>query len=184
MAIRPIDVKTFLNALYEREYFSSVICKYKSMLVQIFSAAEMNEIIPRNPASNVKKIKKIKKNEKDAFTEEEVELLKENLPDDLMGNSILRLIGSGVRVQELLALTKADIAPDGSMSRVNKAVKMVDRTPALGWTKSARDVPICEDFRKYVRYLAEHGGDRNIWTSDRENDLYVVSEFRNLYMTL
>ena len=31
-------------------------------------------------------------------------------------------------------------------------------------------------------YLREHGGEKYIWTSSRENGLYTVEEFRNRYM--
>lgn len=185
--IRAIDVNTFLNMLFDRGYSSSVISKCKSMLVQIFSAAEMNELISRNPASHAKKIRRAAKTEKDAFTEEECEILERELPQTLLGNGVRTLLASGLRVQELLALTKSDIALDGSLIRVNKAVKMIEREPVLGRTKSQRgmrEVPICKDSRSCVRYLYEHGGEQYIFTSERENGLYAVSEFRNRYKTM
>ena len=118
------------------------------------------------------------------FTPEEITLLNTYLPNDLLGNSILSLIGSGIRLQELLALTKSDIAPDGSMITVNKAVKMAYRQPKLGTTKSVkgnRKIPVSKDFRPFVKYLHDHGGDRYIWTSNRESGLFTPEEFRRQY---
>lgn len=186
--IKQIDINRFLDALVERGLSKSTIGKCRCMLLQIFSFAQDNDLITKNPAVRAKKIK-AKKNvyEKAAFTEEEISRLRAFLPDDLLGNSILTLIGSGLRVQELLALKQEDIAPDGSWIRVNKAVKIVDRVPVLGCTKSEsgnRMIPIENQYRKNVRFLHEHAGKVFVWTSDRESGLYTVEEFRNHYKTL
>ena len=60
-------------------------------------------------AKNVK-ISKTCVYEKDAFTEEERQTIREYAPDDLLGNSTNALIGTGLRVHELMALRKEDIA--------------------------------------------------------------------------
>ena len=75
---------------------------------------------------------------KDAFTPTEVDTLMAELPDNLLGNSIRVLLISGLRVQELLALTPGDIAEDGSHINVDKAIKMVDGIPTLGVPKARR----------------------------------------------
>ena len=192
--IKPIDINRFIDSLLEQNYSKSVIGKCKSMLVQIFASAEDNDMIPKNPAIRAKKAK-VKKTSNDigalkgedkkhAYTDAQIAILKKELPDTLLGNSILSLIGSGMRVQELLALTKDDIAPDGSVISVNKAVKIAQRQPYLGTTKSEkgnRQIPISREYRKYVQYLRDHGGEPFIWTSSRENKLFSIEEFRNRY---
>ena len=184
--IKQLDVNRLIDTLIEKGRSKSTISKCKSMLSQIMGAAEDNDLIVKNPAARAKKIRTEKKrpNKKEAFAPEEVERLKEFVPDDLLGNSIVTLIGTGMRVQELVALTKDDIAPDGSYITVNKAVKMAYRQPKLGTTKSERSnrvIPVSKEFQPYVRRLRELGGDRYIWTSERENGLYTVEEFRNRY---
>ena len=189
--IRQIDINQFIDTLLEKNLSKSTISKCKSMLVQIFTAAEDNHHVQKNPALRTKSVKKHAKrrvHEKHAFTEEEIELLITELPDDLLGNSIRALIGTGMRVQELLALTKDDISEDGSMITINKAVKMAYREPQLGPPKSEqgnRIIPVPKKYQPYILYLREHGGSKYIWTcSKRENRLYTVEEFRNRYKTV
>ena len=186
--IKQIDINRFLDSLVERGLSKSTIGKCRSMLLQIFSFAQDNDLILKNPALRAKKVK-AKKHvyKKGAYTAEQINSLRVLLPDDLMGNSILTLIGSGLRVQELLALRKEDLAPDGSWIRVNKAVKMAYRVPILGSTKSERGnrrIPISSQYQANVRYLREHGGEKYIWTSSRESGLFSVEEFRNRYKTV
>lgn len=187
--IKQLDINRFLDVLVERKRSKSTIAKCKSMLFQIFASAADNDLVTKNPVVRAKKVKKAAKegqkmNKRSAFSQEEVEIMKRDLPNNLLGNSILTLIGTGMRVQELLALTKDDIAPDGSFIRVDKAVKMAYRMPSLGAPKSEksnRGIPVAKEYRPYALYLREHGGSKYIWTSSRENGLYTVEEFRNRY---
>lgn len=184
--IRQMDINRFIDTLVEKNRSKSTIGKCKSMLVQIFASAEDNDLIAKNPAVRAKTVKADKSlvQTKDAFPPREIEILKAELPPNLLGNSIRILIGTGMRVQELLALTKDDIALDGSLITVNKAVKMAYRLPSLGPPKSVkgnRIIPVAREYRPYAIYLREHGGERFIWTSARENGLYTIEEFRSLY---
>lgn len=190
--VLPIDINRFLDALVEQGYSLSQIRKCRTMLIQIFDAADNNGLVSKNPARKAKIIRDkggvlLQQNaRKDAFTEEEVEILKEELGYDLLGNSILLMIGSGMRVQELLALTAEDIAEDGSSIRINKAIKMVDGHPVLGSPKSVagnRTIPIPESFRKYAVYLRGHGGKKYIWSLPGCNEYYGVGSFRRRYYT-
>jgi len=186
--IKQIDINRFLDTLVERGLSKSTIGKCRSMLIQIFTSAQDNDLVVKNPVLRAKKVKAIRQvHKKASFTEEEIGRLRAFLPNDLLGNSILTLIGSGLRVQELLALREDDIASDGSWIRVNKAVKMAYRVPILGCTKSEsgnRTIPIAKQYRTNVRYLHEHAGKRFVWTSERESGLYSIEEFRNRYKTV
>lgn len=104
--ILPMDVNHFLDELSAVPYSRSCITKCRAMLIQVLDFAEMNQMIPSNPARKAKTMRIFSKSaeKKDAFTEDEVHLLLEHLPDDLLGNSIRLLLGTGMRVQELLAL--------------------------------------------------------------------------------
>jgi integrase len=96
------------------------------------------------------------------------------------------MLYSGLRTQELLALTKDDIAFDGSVIRVNKAIKTVNGKPTLGTPKSKtsnRTIPIPADKRKYAVYLRENGGSEFIWSIHSKNPLYSVGSFRRRYYT-
>lgn len=189
--IKPMDITAYFDYMKRAAYSNSYITKCRSMLIQIFDAAEANEITASNPARKAKIRRSVatlydepKENKRDAFTDEEVNLLKKKLRDDLTGNSILTMIGTGLRSQELLALKPEDIAIDGSTIAVNKAIKMVGGVPVLGPPKSERGkriIPVPEEYRKHVIYLRYYGGKDFVWTSQRESGLYDVGVFRKKY---
>lgn len=184
--IKPLDVNKFLNGMNEEGASASKISKCRAMLIQIFDFAEANDAVKRNPARLAKVIRDTEDAgvHKDAFREDEVKKLREELPDDKLGHSIRLMLGTGIRVQELLALKKDDIAPDGAVVEVKRAVKMVDGKAVLGPTKSkagTRAVPIAESYRGSALYLREHSGEAFIWCSGRGNLLYGVGTFRKWY---
>lgn len=188
--ILPIDINAFQDQLVEDGYSLSQIRKCRAMLIRIFDAADANGLVLRNPARKAKVLKaknlpkKIKK--KDAFKPGEVELLMALLPDDLTGNSIRLLLGTGMRAQELLSLTKNDITADGSQITINKAVKTVDGKAVLGDPKSElgnRVIPVPARYRPYAVYLREHGAAAYLWSQDKQGKLYGVGSFRRRYYT-
>lgn len=189
-SILPMDVNDYFNRLLEEGWSLSKINKCRTMLIQIFDSAEQNDLINRNPARNAKIIRRDlinkarDKNKKDAFTEEEIACLLSELPNDLLGNSIRLLLVSGLRLQELLALTPQDIEADGSAININKAVQMVDGVPKLGPPKnqtSRRIIPIPELYRHLPIYLREHGGRLFIWQSHRIGEPCKIEHFRKKY---
>ena len=190
--ILPIDINRFMDSLVESGYSLSQIRKCRTMLIQIFDAAEANGLVAGNPARKAKIIRdkdgslSKPRYEKDAFDDEEVELLQKNLPRDLTGHSIRVMLDSGLRVQELLALSPSDIAEDGSEIHVVHAIKMVDNHPVLGPPKSksgVRTIPIPENARASAKYLREHGGKTLIWSLPGRNPYYSVGAFRRRYYT-
>lgn len=190
--VMPIHVNRFMDSLVESGYGLSQIRKCRAMLIQIFDSAEANGLVANNPARKAKIIRDKdgildqSRYEKDAFTDEEVEQLQENLPLDLMGHSIRVMLDSGLRVQELLALAPESIAEDGSEIYVGQAIKMVDGRPVLGLPKSKRSnrkIPIPENARASAKYLREHGGKALIWSLPGRNPYYSVGAFRRRYYT-
>lgn len=186
--LKPMHINRYIQSIL-KVYSDSYIRKIKAMLVQICDYADDNGMILRNPARHCLKLKKLsgnKKMKKDSFTETEIATLKIALPENLIGNSILLQIGSGLRSQELLALKKEDISADGSTITVNKAIKTVDGKAKLGPPKSNqsyRTIPIPEDYRKYAVYLRENGADPFIWSRSHLNPLCSVSTYRRKYKT-
>ena len=186
--IQLVDINAFLTGMYNSGCSLSKISKCKSMLIQIYSYAEDNNLVQKNIALKAKVIRDLDEpdpeSSKDAFHDDEYQILMETLPDTLLGNSFRVLLCSGIRIQELLALSPSDIAEDGSTINVNKAIKMVDGRPVLGTTKSKkgrRIVPVPADYRPYILKLLEQGGKALIWTSGRANLLCDAQHFRKLY---
>ena len=188
-----MDINKFHAYLQGSGLSKSYVTKCRAMLIQIFDYLEMNEIISSNPARKAKWVKitpvftldEQEEIKKDAFTQQEIMLLMKHLPDDLIGHSIRLLLGTGMRVQELLALMPKDISEDGSQIHVYKAVKTVGGLPELGppkSRKSRRIVPVPEDYRGDALYLKQNAGSIYVWTSSkRENGLYDVGSFRRRY---
>ena len=94
------------------------------MLYQIMNKAEANELIRRNPVACAEKMRSSKPMKaKEAFTADEVKRLMKGLPHDKYGDSIRLMLGTGIRMQELLALEPSLIEPDGSVLHIRQAVK-------------------------------------------------------------
>lgn len=190
--ILPLHINRFSDSIVRRGYSMSQIRKCRAMLIQIFNAAEDNGLIVKNPASRAKKIGKkdgrVAKpvRRKDAFTDKEISLLLTELPNDLIGNGIRAMLGTGMRVQELNALKPEDIAADGSFVNINKAIETVDGIPVLSVTKSelsTRTVPVPEDYRQALRYLREHSGPSFVYSASGNHEYYSVGSFRRRYYT-
>lgn len=191
--IKPMHVNRFHDHLLSAGLSQSYITKCRSMLIQVFDAAEANEIIPYNPARKSKAIRVVapvtslddeEESKKDAFTEDEQQFLHNSLPNNMDGHSIRLMLGTGMRTQELLALTPSDIAEDGSSITITKAIKTVNGSPTLGSPKSKRGkriIPVPEDYRASAIFLRTHSGKPYIWTSKRKNGLFDVGVFRKRY---
>jgi len=184
--IKPVDINKFLKAVAETGCSNSKVSKCRAMLIQIFDFAEANEVVNRNPAKLAKVIRDNDSysSKKDAFNEEEVQRLFVELPDNKLGHSIRILLGTGIRVQELLALKKSDIAEDGSALMIQRAVKMVDGKAEIGKTKSKasmRTVPVPTSYQSSALYLREHAGEALVWCSGQKNLVYSIGTFRKWY---
>lgn len=191
--ILPIDINHFFDDLKAENYSMSQIHKCRTMLIQIFDAAEDNQLIQKNPARRSKKLRESisvantdPAGKKDAFSEQEIAILENELPEDLLGDSIRIMLNTGLRVQELLVLEREDIAEDGSTIRVNKAVKMVDGIPTLGPTKSPasnRVVPVPMGCRAVAKRFREQGFSPYLWSIPGRHPIYGVGCFRRRYYT-
>lgn len=188
--VLPMDIERFIRTI-GKTYSVSQVTKCRSMLIQIYDYADANGLVMRNPARKAKKPRNLQqemstntKNKKDAFTDEEVDTMQKHHDDSMIGNTICLMLGTGMRVQEVLALTKEDIAADGSTITINKAVKTVNGKSTIGPPKSKRSnrvIPVPEEYREYALYLREHGRTPFLWTSSWKNPVYSVKTFRNQY---
>lgn len=189
--IKTSDINIFMNSLESKLYSASTISKCRSMLIQIMDIAEADDLIQKNyarKAFNVsKRLKTVQHhNKKDAFTLYEVQNIFKYLPEnDKFAYSIKLLFITGIRVQELLALTNEDLAEDGSYIVVNKEVKMVNGKPVLGSTKSYKSnrvIPVSENYRYIPLWLKNNCGKAFILCAPyRESLLYSTSTFRRKF---
>ena len=125
-SIKAMDIEDLLRTLREEGKSDSYVAKARGMLFQIMNKAEANELIRRNPVACAEKMRANKPMEaKEAFTADEVQRLMHDLPHDKYGDSIRLMLGTGIRMQELLALEPRLIEEDGSVIHIRQAVKTV-----------------------------------------------------------
>ena len=153
-SIKAMDIEDVLRSFQKEGKSDSYVSKARGMLYQIMNKAEANELIRRNPVACAEKMRSSKPMKaKEAFTADEVKRLMKGLPHDKYGNSIRLMLGTGIRMQELLALEPRLIEPDGSIIHIRQAVKMSTGCIEIGPPKSrdsTRDVPVPEGLRDMV----------------------------------
>ena len=145
-SIKALDVENFLKGLRADGKSDSYLAKCRGMLYQIMHKAEANDLIRKNPVRFAEKMKAQRPvQRKEAFTQDEVQKLMEDLPQDRTGHTIRLMLATGMRTQEVLALKPQHIEPDGSCIHIRQAVNMVKGRPYIGppkSTASVRDVPV------------------------------------------
>lgn len=179
--IRPIDIENFLKGMRRDGRSDSYISKARGMLYQIFQKAEANDLVRRNPVRLAEKMRASgTAKRKEAFTTAEVAHLMKVLPDDRMGLSIRLLLGTGMRMQELLALEPQYIEEDGSVIHIRQAVKVVKGTVSIGSPKSKDSI---RDHLLELRAVVCFGRERtvNVVLDDRNAVLFGIRRaFSNL----
>ena len=154
------------------------------MLYQIFQKAEANDLVRRNPVRLAEKMRASgTAKRKEAFTTAEVAHLMKVLPNDRMGLSIRLLLGTGMRMQELLALEPQFIEEDGSVIHIRQAVKVVKGTVSIGSPKSKdsiRDIPVPLNVRPCAIKLRDTT-DQFIWESPKTGLPCNPTHFRDVF---
>ena len=182
--IRPIDIENFLKGMRRNGRSDSYISKARGMLYQIFQKAEANDLVRRNPVRLAEKMRASgTAKRKEAFTTAEVAHLMKVLPDDRMGLSIRLLLGTGMRMQELLALEPQFIEEDGSVIHIRQAVKVVKGTVSIGSPKSKdsiRDIPVPLNVRPCAIKLRDTT-DQFIWESPKTGLPCNPTHFRDVF---
>ena len=182
--IKAMDIEDVLRAFRKEGKSDSYVAKARGMLYQIMKKAEANELISRNPVACAEKMRASKPMEaKEAFTAEEVTSLMQHLPHDKFGDSIRLMLGTGIRMQELLALEPRLIEEDGSTIHIRQAVKTVAGRVEIGEPKSrdsTRDVLIPQGLRSMVVRLRSTE-DKYIFQSPRSEQPFDPKHYRDKF---
>ena len=182
--IKAMDIEELLREFRKDGKSDSYVAKARGMLYQIMNKAEANELIRRNPVACAEKMRANKPMEaKEAFNADEVKRLMQGLPHDKFGDSIRLMLGTGIRMQELLALEPRLIEEDGSVIHIRQAVKTVSGRVEIGPTKSRdslRDVPIPEGLRSMVISLRETE-DTYIFQSPNKEQPFDPKHYRDKF---
>lgn len=182
--VRPMDIDSFLQDLLDDDRSYSAVTKIRSLLFMALHSATGQDLLRRNPVAFCRKLKQRTNAAKQpCFTEEEMRILMQELPEDRIGHSIRLLLATGLRTQELLALTPNSITPDGSSLTVSNAVTMVRGTAVVSTPKSHagyRVIPIPEIARKSAIFLRVCDTDY-IWSVGDPHKPANPSTFRTAY---
>lgn len=184
--IKPIHIEDVLNRLAERGYSSSYLTKCVAVLNMVFRKCHSNGWVATNPVPMIERVgSQVESKSKEPFSEDQVALMMKDLPADHVGHAIRFLLGTGLRLECLLALEPAMISDDGSEVFVCQAAKSDGKGGIyIGGTKtgSKRTVPVPREVRASALYLKEHADGRFIFTSPKNCDLPIVhSTFRKQY---
>ena len=181
--LKPMDIELLLLRLRDEGRSDSALSHVRGLLYQLFERAVGNDLVPKNIVQYAPKLRKKAYEEKECFTDEEVQLLMDHLPTTKVGLGIRVLLGCGLRTQELLALTRNHIDEDGSVIHVRQAVSMVKGSVSISTPKSFdsnRDIPVPENIRDCVLALRDTT-DKYIFQSPVAEQPINPSTFRKYY---
>lgn len=182
--IKALHIEQFLKKQAQMGKPQSSLAKLRGMLFQIFKKAIANDLIIKNPvecADNIKAI--VTPEEKQVFSECEIEHMMKHLPHDRIGHSIRLMLGTGIRTQELLALQQKHIAEDCSSLLIEQAIKLVNGTPELGTPKSKtsyRTIPVLLSIRESAIFL-RNTDTPFIWSNQQTGRFCNPSSFRKQF---
>lgn len=183
--LKTYDVESMLMTLQTDGYGSSTISKVRGLLFQMCQAAAANDIVTKNVVAYATKMRRHETMPKDCFTADEVSKLMRELPINRDTLSLRLMLACGLRKQEVMALNRDKIAPDGSYVIVEQAVSRKKGSAYISETKtvsSVRTVPIPERARKYALMLRESCTGALIWESPRRPGQPInPSTFDKLY---
>ena len=184
-SIKAFDIEQLLKQLRDEGRSNSYLASSRGMLYQIFNKAEANDLILKNPVRYADKMRSSREapKRKEAFNANEVRLMMENLPHDLLGNSIRLMLGTGMRTQELLALDPKCIAEDGSVISIRQAVNLIKGTVSVGPPKSRdsyRDIPVPPSLRPCALSI-RNTNKKYIWEAGIKDQPCNPSYFRKKF---
>lgn len=158
-SLKTLDFQNVIDQHMNKRH--STVSKYKQLVTQMSNWAMREEIITVNLASYIKLPENIK-NEKEIFSDNDIEKLKEDGSET--AKIILMLIYTGMRIGELFYLPLSDY----------------HKTYVIGGEKTEagrnRVIPIRPEGREYFAYFAEHA-EGDLLLSGYEGDK-VPSNFR------
>lgn len=139
--IKPYHIK---ELMLNMKNIPSTEKKVLQLIKRILADAIANDIIYKNIAYNIKSTKVISK-EKKPLTLEEDKILLDTAKKHKYGTFILLMRYTGLRREEIVALTNDDVNLDKMKLSVNKAVTFIHNKPIVKSTKSKKprvvDIP-------------------------------------------
>lgn len=153
--LKPYNVQSVVNSIAEKG-FTNTVTKVYQHIHSILQFGVDNEFLAKNVASSVT-IPKFKSKEKHALTKEQCKAIEEVAKINKYGDMILVFLYTGMRRQELIALTPKDIDLKANIIHIDKAIFFKNNQACLKATKNgdSRIIPIIRKIRPILeRHLS------------------------------
>jgi integrase len=106
--LRTSQLQSVIDGCYKAKMSRSTLSKIKLVAVMLYDYAMENDIVSKNYAEYIK-LPKVEKEEKEVFTDIEIQKLEKAADAVPWVDTILILIYSGMRINEMLGLTKFSV---------------------------------------------------------------------------
>lgn len=182
LMIKPVAIQKLYNELLERGLSAKTISNIQGMFYDIFETACRNDLIIKNPCKGVSR-PKVEQTDRRVLSVEEQQTLISYLKKDTwkpFEPLILTLLGTGMRIGEVLGLTWSDIDFKNEQISVNKTLVYVKdlktgkhmfkyQTPKT--KNSLRTIPMLSDVKKALKQQS---------ANQKRVRLYMGSEWQPL----
>jgi integrase len=145
--VKPIHITEFLGS--KADYSYSFHKRMRFILTSSFECAIDNDLCIKNPAKRAASVKKVEP-QREAFLEEDVrKILEFTKTDELFGLPIYIMFHTGIRSQEMRALTIEQIDFKTGIITIDRAVK---RNGEMGLPKNnkTRYIPLKPEIAEYL----------------------------------
>lgn len=165
--ITPVQIQAFINAYVAKGYAKSTVHRPLDVLRMLYDFLITTEGsgVKTNPTIGVRLPKNLKQENRDLAPREAIEIIKANVSHPFGLYPFFQMY-SGLRDQELLALTDADIDRENKTINIDKALSWQSNQPVIKETKTENGVrtvillsPLADVLPDFKGYLFSQNGD-------------------------
>ena len=121
--LRKEHLQKYFNSKQQEDYKLNTIKAIKGYIGTVLTYAENEDIINKNFCKGIKLKKEIKQEKNKLLTDEEIEKLLNSLQSNKQLLIIVKIaLGTGMRINEILALTESDFDFNSNSININKTV--------------------------------------------------------------
>lgn len=172
--ITPVQIQAFVKGIAARGYKRTTVQRPLDILRMLYDFLITTEGsgVKHNPTAGVRLPKSLKQESRDLAPREAIETIKANVKTHPFGLYPFFQMYSGLRDQELLALTDKDIDLENKTINIDKALSWQSNKPIIKDTKTENGVrkvillsPLAEVIPKFSGYLFSTDGGKTPLTN-------------------
>lgn len=169
--IKAVDIRNWQNELMKQDYSATYLKTINIQLSAIFNYASKYYDLPHNPSRKAGSMGKSRAEEMRYWTKEEFQTFIDTLTNKQQSYMIFNtLYWTGMRIGELLALTKADIDLDERIIHITKSYQRLNGKDVITdpkTPKAKRDISIpdflAEDYEDYFASIYDLKDDNRLF---------------------